>query len=111
MEQQRDEERFIDKNALPHAIDNMKRVLDARMIVESFMRLQKYNEVNRVKLARFAVRQRIRLKKRVLRASEVLRSQKKRIKMLEVKAAQFRRNGVRNKVVLMYKNWRKVIAQ
>ena len=68
------ESRYVDKNALPHAIDNIRRVLDARMIVDTFMRLQTYSERTRVKLARFEVRQRIRVKKRVLRAAGILRA-------------------------------------
>ena len=106
-----EQKRLVNKNALPHAIDNIRRVFDAKMIVESFIRLQKYNEATRIKLDRFAVRQRIRMKKRVLRASEVLQAQKKRIKMNEVRAAQFRRNSIRDMVKVMYKNWRKVVAQ
>lgn len=99
---------MVDKKALPYAIDNMRRVIDARMIVESFMRLQSYTEITRVKLARFDVRQRIRMKKRVLRAGEILRALKRREKMNEVKSAQFRRNSIRDKMKALYKNWRKV---
>ena len=105
------EERIVDKNALPHAIDNLVRLVSAKNLVETFMRLQRYGDVLNTKLARFEIRQRIRMKKKVFRAGEILRSLKRRGRHNEVKAHQFRREGTRNMLRLLYRSWRKAVAQ